>query len=72
MTYIKGDCTISVERIEGMGKRKGLFVGTQNEYCSQLTKVASFSSDDMADIFCKWLEYFLFDKKIEVESDEKN
>ena len=70
MTYAKEDCIISVQQINGCGKKKGLFVGIANEYCCQLNKVATFSNDDCADTFCKWLEYFLFDKPLE-GNDEK-
>ena len=61
MTYRKGDCIISVEQINGCGKKKSLFVGTENE----LIKVASFVNDDRANVFCKWFEYFLGNKQVE-------
>lgn len=55
MKYTKGDYMILVDKIEGIGKRKGLFIGKGNRFI----KVASFSSDEKAEKFIKWLEFFM-------------
>lgn len=60
--YERGNVIISVETIDGFGKNPGLWVGTKDP--NQLVKVASFGSNDKAEIFCKWLDYMLgIDKK---------
>ena len=38
-------------------KNPALWIGTEEP--NQIVKVASFSSKDKADTFCKWLEYLL-------------
>lgn len=50
--YKRGRASIVVD---GFGKNPGLWIGTEN----QAIKVASFGSQDKADLFCKWLEYIL-------------
>lgn len=67
MTYGKGERKIYVEKIDGFGKYPGLWVGDGN--C--LIKLASFGSYEKADIFQKYLEYFLFGTPIESEGKEK-
>ena len=57
MIYKKADVKISVERICGFGKNPGLWIGTDNP--NLVVKVASFSSQDKADLFEKWLSYLL-------------
>lgn len=57
MTYKRGQVTISVYQLDGFGKKPSLWIGTDKP--NQLVKVASFSSKDKADAFCKWLEYLL-------------
>ena len=52
--YQKGDKGIAVERIEGFGKNPGLWLVDGNVY----TKVASFGSEEKAELFQKMLEYF--------------
>ena len=61
MTFKKGDVYIIAETSRNdqlddkFGKRPCLWVGAGN----QLTKVASFSNEDKARLFVKWMEYFL-------------
>ena len=55
--YKRNDVMISVEQIDGFGKNPGLWIGTENP--NQMVKVASFRNEDMAQMFCKWLEYIL-------------
>ena len=55
MTYKRGNVSISVEQVDGFGKKPGLWIGADN----QMVKVASFGSIDKAFTFCKWLEYLL-------------
>lgn len=55
MTYKRGHVSISVEQIDGFGKKPGLWIGT--DYPNQMEKVASFGSEDKARLFCKWLDY---------------
>ena len=57
MQYKKADVKISVEHIDGFGKNPGLWIGTENP--NQMVKVASFGSQDKADLFEKWLGYLL-------------
>lgn len=66
MQYSKGRYTISVEKIDGMGVRPGLWIGVDN----QLVKVAVFGSDLKAQKFNEWLEYF-FDVKPEPEEENE-
>ena len=65
MQFSKGRYTISVEKIDGMGLRPGLWVGVDN----QLVKVAVFGSDLKAEKFIEWLEYFF---GVEPEPEEAN
>ena len=60
MTYGKGDYKISVEHIKEFGKNPSLWVHKGNE----AFKMASFGSFEKAEMFCSWLEYFLFDTPI--------
>lgn len=53
MTFNRGGIVISVEKIDGFGKKPGLYVGTR----SCLNKVASFGNDKKAELFCRYLEY---------------
>lgn len=55
MMYSIGSVMITVEQIDGFGKKPGLWIGDRSE----LLKVASFGSVDKAVMFCKWLDYFL-------------
>lgn len=57
MTYKRGQVSISVYQLDGFGKNPSLWIGTEEP--NQMVKVASFSSKDKADTFCKWLEYLL-------------
>ena len=54
MLYKKGDKVIGIGDLPN-SKRKSLYVG--NDYC--ITKVASFSNDEAADEFERYLSYFL-------------
>lgn len=60
MTYGKGDYKISVEHIKEFGKNPGLWVHKGNE----AFKMASFGSFEKAELFCAYIEYFLFDTPI--------
>ena len=53
--YKRGRASIAVYQLDGFGKNPGLWIGTEN----QAIKVASFGSQDKADLFCRWLEYIL-------------
>lgn len=57
MTYKRGQVTISVYQLDGFGKKPALWIGTENP--NQAVKVASFGSDDKANLFCKWLSYLM-------------
>ena len=57
MTYKRGQVSISVHQLDGFGKNPALWIGTENP--NQMVKVASFGSEDKANLFCKWLEYLL-------------
>ena len=57
MTYKRGQVYISVHQLDGFGKNPSLWIGTENQ--NQMVKVASFGSEDKANMFCKWLEYLL-------------
>ena len=54
MLYRKDKSVIGIGNLPNC-KRKCLYVG--NEYC--IEKVASFSSDEQANVFERYLEYFL-------------
>ena len=53
MTFNRGGVVISVDKIDGLGKMPGLYVGRKNE----LFKVASFGNEDKSKMFCEYLEY---------------
>jgi hypothetical protein len=55
MTYNTGDYKITIERIAGFGENKGLWIGKGNE----IIKVASFGNDDKAEMFKRYMDYFL-------------
>ena len=61
MIFKKGDVYIIAETSRNehlddvFGKRPCLWVGAGN----QLVKVASFSNEDKANLFCKWMKYIL-------------
>jgi len=57
MTYNRDDVFISVEQIDGFGKNPGLWIGTRDP--NQMVKVASFGSEEKANLFCKWFEYMI-------------
>lgn len=69
MVFKKGDVCIVAEESRNdqlddrFGKRPCLWVGAGN----QLVKVASFSSEDKARLFVKWMEYML-----NLSKDESN
>lgn len=52
MIYKVGEIGISVEQIEGFGKKPGLWIVTGNEF----VKVASFGSEQKALLFCERFE----------------
>lgn len=63
MQYEKGNVIISVEKIDGFGKNPGLWIGTKDP--NKRVKVASFGSQDKANLFCKWLDYLMgFGKEV--------
>ena len=64
MTLKRGHVSISVEQIDSFGKNPGLWIGTDDP--NQLVKVASFSSEEKAELFCRWLRYLTG-----VNNDEK-
>jgi hypothetical protein len=53
--YKKDDFIIAVEKIAGFGQHKGLWIGKGNE----IIKVASFGNDDKAEMFMRYLDYYL-------------
>lgn len=55
VTLERGEKSISVEQVNGFGKKPGLWVGNGNE----LVKVASFGSAEKAEMFCKHLREML-------------
>lgn len=57
MRYERGNAVISVEKVDGLGKYPGLYVGTNSP--NAVWKVASFGSDDKAKTFIKWFEYMI-------------
>lgn len=71
MRYTYGNVVIAVQTIDGFGKNPGLYVGTNNP--NAVWKVASFGSEDKAQTFCKWFEYFIGlrkDEPKEVSGDD--
>lgn len=69
MTYSKNGTAIMVSNELDGAKRPGLWVGAGNQW----VKCGSFNSEDNVRLFCKWLEYFFFDREIEevVKRDRK-
>ena len=69
MKYQRGNVFIEVEKVDGFGKKHGLWIGTNDP--NQMVKVASFGSEDKARTFCKWLDYMfgLNDDGVEVKWD---
>lgn len=65
MRYERGNVVIAVQTIDGFGKNPGLYIGSNNP--NMVWKVASFKSEDAAQTFCKWLEYFVGLRKEEPE-----
>ena len=66
MTYGKGNYKISIEQIDGFGKNPGLWIHKGNE----AFKMASFGSFEKAELFCEFMEYFLFNTPIpEIKHD---
>lgn len=57
MTFSKGTVIISVEQIDGFGKKPGLWIGKKSETENWQGKVASFGSEQRAQDFCDWLQY---------------
>ena len=55
MIYKRGDFGISVSQVDGFGKRPGLWVHDKNV----ATKVASFGSEEKANLFMKYLDWML-------------
>lgn len=53
MTLNRNGVVISVDKIDGLGKMPGLYVGSKNN----LVKVASFGNEIKAEMFCRYLEY---------------
>ena len=68
MRYEKGNAVIAVETFDGFGKHPGLWIGSKNP--NTLCKVASFGSDDKAQTFCKWFDYFVNLKGKEPKEDK--
>ena len=64
-TYFKGDVCIAIT-VDPCHKRKGLYIG--NRYCIQ--RVATFSSDDVADAFDKFFCKFIGAKEAEHGMDQ--
>lgn len=57
MTFEKGRLKITVEQIDGFGKNPSLWVGNEEG----MVKVASFGSEEKADMFCKQMAIIFFD-----------
>ena len=55
MRYKRGNVIVRANQIDGFGKRPSLWIGTEEP--NAMIKVASFASDDKAQLFCKWLDY---------------
>ena len=53
MTFDRGGIVISVDKVDGLGKKPGLYIGRRNVSF----KVASFGNDEKAELFCRYLEY---------------
>lgn len=65
MIYKRGDYGISVEQIDGFGKNPGLWIHHGNT----ATKMASFGSEEKANLFVKYLDYMILINGKEPESD---
>lgn len=65
MIYKRGDYGISVEQIDGFGKNPGLWIHRGNT----ATKMASFGSEEKANLFVKYLDYMLLINGKEPESN---
>lgn len=65
MTYTRGEYSLGVGSLPG-AKRPALYIG--NKYC--IHKVASFSSEEAAEEFTRWLEYFFSLRHSPVEENE--
>lgn len=55
MIYKRGDYGISVRAIEGFGKNPGLWIHRSNE----AIKVASFGSQEKAELFLRYLDWLV-------------
>ena len=64
MMYKRGKYGISVEKIEGFGKNPGLWIHRDNVSI----KMASFGSEEKAEIFLKYLDWIVMNEK-EPEGD---
>lgn len=58
MLYKKGNYAISINQIDGFGKKPGLYIYNSNT--NTYVKVASFSSMEKTEEFRQYLEYLLF------------
>lgn len=68
MTYTRGEFSIGVGNLPGR-KRPCLYIG--NKYC--IHQVASFSNEENAKEFTRWLEYFFnlrISPNVEVDDGE--
>lgn len=59
MLYKRGDYGISIEQIDGFGKRPGLWI----RHGYTMVKMASFGSEEKAKIFKQYLDYLLTNEK---------
>lgn len=59
MLYRRGEYGITVEQIDGFGKRPGLWIRRGNT----MRKMASFGSEEKAKIFEQYLDYLLTNEK---------
>lgn len=66
MIYVKGNYKISAEHIREFGKKPGLWIHKDNE----AFKLASFGSFEKAELFCAYMDYFLFNVPIPDEIQE--
>lgn len=65
MTYTRGEYSLGIGKLPG-SKKPSLFIG--NKYC--IHKVASFSNEESAEEFTKWLDYFFSLRSSPVEEDD--
>ena len=63
--FMMGSRYISIEQVDGFGKRPGLWIGN----AGQMTKVASFNSFQHAYEFEEWLRMFFGDRLEEGEDE---